>query len=86
MPGKGSKNYRGRHKLPDNVDRARLMQTAQQVCPAIAAEVCRNIVDRVSYDALDKQTAVGINRSDFYGYRRRVIDRYAEGGGALCSM
>ena len=63
--------------MPLSVDRERLMEVALRVYPEIASSLCANIADSKSYERIEiEQGRIGINRYDFYGYRRKIVDIY----------
>ena len=77
----GAKEYKSRHTLPCVIDRARLQKAAECVYPALADTLVHSIADSASYSKIRRERGyVGINRYDFYGYRRKVVDAYGEGG------
>ena len=77
----GAKTYKSRHSMPTAYDRTRLQKAAECVYPALARELVMSIAENASYDKISENGSVGINRGDFYGYRRKVIDAYVERGG-----
>ena len=77
----GAKQYKGRHATPTQIDRKRLQNAAERVYPALAKELVYSIANGASYDQMRAERGrIGINRADFYGYRRKVVDAYMEGG------
>lgn len=77
----GAKTYKGRHTVPTRIDRERLEKVAECVYPALADELAYSIAERASYSRIrGERGKIGLNRSDFYGYRRKIVDAYVEGG------
>lgn len=73
----GAKTYRANSVMPLSVDRERLMEVALRVYPELASSLCANIADNKSYERIEnEQGRIGINRYDFYGYRRKIVDIY----------
>ena len=77
----GAKEYKARHTVPRRIDRERLQEAAESVYPALADMLAYSIAEKASYSRIrSERGCVGINRYDFYGYRRKVVDAYVEGG------
>ena len=65
-----AKAYRRKTKGKRTGDVLSVRQAIRRVYPALERELFKNIVDGVSYDRM----CVPLNRPDFYGYRRKVLD------------
>lgn len=78
----GLKTYKSRHKSPERYDLRRLQNVAICVYPALAGELVEAIYENKSYAKIEHERGyIALNVSDFYGYRRKVIDVYVDGGG-----
>lgn len=69
-----AKAYRRRTKGKRTSDVLSVRQAIRRVYPALERELFANIVDGISYDRM----CVPLNRPDFYGYRRKVLDMLSE--------
>lgn len=78
----GMKAYKSRHRRPESYDRERLRNVANCVYPELAGELVESIAKNKSYAKIEHERGyIALNMSDFYGYRRKVIDIYVDGGG-----
>lgn len=66
-----AKTYIRRTQGKHTGDLLSVREAIRRVYPALERELYANIVDGVSYDRMQ---GVPLNRPDFYGYRRKILD------------
>ena len=57
-------------------DQVLILQVAQKVKPEIAHLIFMNLTTGIGYDNISKRYYVPMQRKDFQGYRRKVIEEY----------